>query len=547
MTAYYNEHDPFAAAWLRELIKAGLIAPGEVDERSIEDVAPADLDGFRQVHLFAGIGVWSWALRCAGWPDDWDVWSISCPCQPFSAAGKGIGFADERHLWPAFYHLISACSPVAVFGEQVASADGLAWLDLVQSDLEGAGYSFGAVDTCAAGFGAPHIRQRLYWVADALPAGRAEGRPWAGSGQAAGLRGLGGLADADHTERRTGHTGGDNRDGQEAGRQQGHGDVAECGGTGRMAHTECADHRGQSKAADHREQEANGPADRTGRRGGASGQLADADDIRYDKSKGENRQANIWSEQGRSELRAARHRADGRSSPVNGHWRDADWLYCRDGKWRPVESRPQPLADGSAESLGRVRPEDIAKIEEEINASPMAGEVQQAEVLRALQEALGAEAKRVWAIGRVPGLHEAPFLLAFLRQLQAQGRLVPEGGSLPRAQEAHGGVRVLRDNSAASSSSCQRDLVGQSTEELADAVHFLSQLLARHAQSTWSHAYSTYAPIGFPLEHGAPARVGRLRGYGNAIVGPQAEGFVRAFMDVRGLQPVSALLAGEGM
>jgi DNA (cytosine-5)-methyltransferase 1 len=36
--AYYNEHDPFAAAWLRELIKAGLIAPGIVDERSIEDV-----------------------------------------------------------------------------------------------------------------------------------------------------------------------------------------------------------------------------------------------------------------------------------------------------------------------------------------------------------------------------------------------------------------------------------------------------------------------------------------------------------------------------
>jgi DNA (cytosine-5)-methyltransferase 1 len=47
--AYYNEIDPFAAAWLRELIKANLIAPGEVDDRSIEDVQAQDLKGFTQV------------------------------------------------------------------------------------------------------------------------------------------------------------------------------------------------------------------------------------------------------------------------------------------------------------------------------------------------------------------------------------------------------------------------------------------------------------------------------------------------------------------
>jgi DNA (cytosine-5)-methyltransferase 1 len=68
MTAYYNEHDPFAAAWLRELIADGLIAPGEVDERSIEDVRPDELAGFVQCHFFAGIGVWSLALRQAGVP-----------------------------------------------------------------------------------------------------------------------------------------------------------------------------------------------------------------------------------------------------------------------------------------------------------------------------------------------------------------------------------------------------------------------------------------------------------------------------------------------
>lgn len=106
-------------------------------------------------------------------------------CQPFSAAGKRGGFADERHLWPAFFRLISQRRPVAVFGEQVASRDGLAWLDLVSSDLEGAGYACGAVDTCAAGFGAPHIRQRLYWVAYSLRSGRAAWRTVPGNGQVA--------------------------------------------------------------------------------------------------------------------------------------------------------------------------------------------------------------------------------------------------------------------------------------------------------------------------------------------------------------------------
>jgi len=167
MTAYYNEIDPEAAATLRELIAAKLIAPGDVDERSIEDVVPTDLLGYTQCHFFAGIGVWSYALRLSGWPDDRPIWTGSCPCQPFSPAGKGEGFADERHLWPVFHWLVRQCQPVVVFGEQVARKDGLEWLDLVSADLEALGYACGAVPFPAAGIGAPHIRERLYWVADA--------------------------------------------------------------------------------------------------------------------------------------------------------------------------------------------------------------------------------------------------------------------------------------------------------------------------------------------------------------------------------------------
>jgi DNA (cytosine-5)-methyltransferase 1 len=165
--AYYNEIDPYAAAWLRNLIAAGHIAPGEVDERDIRDVSPDDLRGFVQCHFFAGIGVWSYALRLAGWDDERPVWTGSCPCQPFSAGGSKKGFVDERHLWPAWFHLIGEQAPGFVFGEQVASKDGLGWLDLVYADMEGAGYTIGAADLCAAGVGAPHIRQRLWFVAHA--------------------------------------------------------------------------------------------------------------------------------------------------------------------------------------------------------------------------------------------------------------------------------------------------------------------------------------------------------------------------------------------
>lgn len=163
---YYNEIDPRAAAWLRELIKEGHIPGGYVDERSILDVRPHELTGYNQQHFFAGVGGWALALRLAGWADSRPVRSGSCPCQPFSVAGLGLGEKDERHVWPNFRDLINFGEPSITFGEQVASQDGRAWLNEVRIDLEALGYEVGAADLCAASVGPPHIRQRLYWMAN---------------------------------------------------------------------------------------------------------------------------------------------------------------------------------------------------------------------------------------------------------------------------------------------------------------------------------------------------------------------------------------------
>jgi len=196
MAAYYNEYEPYAAEWLRTLIKKGLIPDGEVDTRSIVDVAPDDLRAFTQCHFFAGIGGWGHALRLAGWPDDRPIWTGSAPCQPFSVAGKGAAQEDERHLWPVFFDLIRACRPPVVMGEQVAAAVGKSWLDGVSADLEGIGYATGAAVVPACAVDAPHRRDRLWFVADA----QSEQARWQGQSRFQSIfaqRGVRDVADAD--------------------------------------------------------------------------------------------------------------------------------------------------------------------------------------------------------------------------------------------------------------------------------------------------------------------------------------------------------------
>ncbi|EJM8616715.1 DNA cytosine methyltransferase [Klebsiella pneumoniae] len=307
--AYYNEIDPFAAQWLRNLIASGHIAPGEVDERSIEDVTPDDLRGFTQCHFFAGIGGWSYALRLAGWPDNRPIWTGSCPCQPFSSTGKGAGFGDDRHLWPAFGWLIKQCRPQRIAGEQVAGGRADPWFDLVQNDVERMGYAFGLTPFPAAGVGSPNERERAYWVADANLQYESTAR----------------------NEART----------AEPGRS---GEIIWLGN----ANNTRLERHVRDDSATRWERQA-GPTTSPGFHDGMANPHSHKQRPRADAGEGV-----IDVSGGRFEGPAEDSglRSDMRPLEVNGFWRDADWLFCRDGKWRPVEPCAFPLANGFSKGMG---------------------------------------------------------------------------------------------------------------------------------------------------------------------------------------------------
>lgn len=101
------------------------------------------------------------------WTDRIDVLTGGFPCQPFSLAGKRKGTEDDRYLWPAMLGVIRTVRPRWVVGENVYGivnwSDGLVF-DTVCSDLEAAGYEVQPYIIPACGVGAPHRRDRVWFV-----------------------------------------------------------------------------------------------------------------------------------------------------------------------------------------------------------------------------------------------------------------------------------------------------------------------------------------------------------------------------------------------
>lgn len=339
MMAYYNEIDPEKAQWIRELIAAGVVAPGDVDERDIKLVQPDDLRGYRQCHFFAGIAVWSYALRLAGWPDDRECWTGSCPCPSFSSAGKGQGFDDARHLWPDWVRLIRECKPSVVFGEQADDAIGFGWLDLVQAQMEAENYALGKAVLASASVGAADLRERLYFVADAISNGTQ--RPGRQELIAYAGRASGSMADSKHTERWPVMQHRENgRNGAHPGRSEAHGQP----GT-------CSEVRGMADSQDERCGEARPGSGRSSERAGDGGEHGSLGHAGGERLPQRERIGRIQ----RSQVDSQTREAIERRGILGGFWGNAEWIWCRDEKYRPVEPAPLSMADGLACDLGRVR------------------------------------------------------------------------------------------------------------------------------------------------------------------------------------------------
>ena len=240
---------------------------------------------------------------------------------------------------------------------RLRAKDGRAWFDTVQADMEALGFAVGAADLCAAGIGAPHIRQRLWFygtVADASddrPQGRLPG--W----QDTQRQMVNGSAGRDSATERMGDTIGVGRQQQSKGRGI---DGAGVGSTGREQKQS-----GKASGSTQRMVDSND----TGRSEGCERPETVGQGRAALAANGTQRMADAEAATDRaaatSDNEARRERdetatlaglcTDNTAYPTNGYWRDADWLGCRDGKFRPVEPGTFPLVNGAAARVGRLR------------------------------------------------------------------------------------------------------------------------------------------------------------------------------------------------
>lgn len=480
---YFNEIEPFCIDWLRNQF-------GDVDERDIREITvPAD--ALRQ-HYFAGLGGWEWALRLAGWPEDQEVWTGSCPCQPFSVAGKRQADSDERDLWPAFFRLISIARPAVILGEQVSGAIAYGWLDRICDDLEGIGYAVGATVLPACGVGAPHIRQRLYWVAlasgERLERERLQLRAW---------------------------------EPREALLEAGWGSEARASAAGFC--------RACGASIPHRDGEARctrcvGYASSARGRGHAGAILSPQEEAwrRLRRQLDESFPPSVpCSPMGDAYC----PRPQGRSECGLGPYELSPWtagvayVHCTDGKMRPVESASQCMANGISLALDRLRNCSHEK-EAVIHAAQSTG--LRNEILWSLRD--GNDPTEIWySIGGCLGLSQATILLAVLCEYSRELGGVFHSTSTSREQVREIALRALQAQGQAACSPQRRELAEQFAEQLTDTLSKLPQVDA---------LIRALAPFnGHPLTEKFSERAALLKGCGNAIVPQVAATFIQAVME----------------
>ena len=531
MTAYYNEIEAYPAAWLVNLAKAGHIAPGTVDNRSIVDVQPDDVSKFTQAHFFAGIGVWSYALRLAGWPDDRPVWTGSCPCQPFSAAGKRGGTDDPRHLWPEWFRLIRECRPPVIFGEQVASKDGLAWLDLVYADLESAGYAVAAFDLCAAGAGAPHIRQRIYFVAHTESCnGGLSILKWGSRQDNPEFEWSSEAGDLAHANDQRGQT---QRQLQRKFDVEGRRDAITLGNT---SITRDGTQHGQPGQGGEQQEQAGGSSISGVNLGDTSSGIIATPTRRVTRREQAQRRASssttrwcTW-HPGQPQQRRTRWgaRAGADRKPENGHaWSDVEWLPCRDGKARPIQPGLCPLANGATgrmvftctkcgtetitdENLRSMRKINEGYPKQKILLAPMYGE--------------GVyETTRNEGGGSVSSAEYLPG--EFLRELW-KGRLeITQASQRPQPDQQQS--RKYHDTVFNVPCETTQESDFFNLRSMWETIY--SSITQKPEQDMFCGVCETMGP--HQCKQAVASRVGELRSYGNAIVAPLAAEFIRAYME----------------
>lgn len=310
MKVYYNEFDKKKCAALNALMQDGIIRLGDIDDRPIQEVKGYELREYERCHFFAGVGLWDMALDLAGWEEGCRVWTGSCPCQPFSTAGRQKGKTDDRHLWPFWLSLIQECCPPVIFGEQVNAAITHGWLDDVYQGLETEGYAVGSVVLPASAVGAPHRRERLWFV------GYAQSKQWRipvrerqkentkpiRAGESCGALGY-----SEH-------------DGPLAGQESG----------------------GNGQAIQHHQEGENSTGKPTGT--SESSDVADTE-CKRPSGQGELPGPMYTAESGERE-------ADQSNYDCSGHWQNGEWIDCPDGKQRLIEPRIPLLANGYPERVG---------------------------------------------------------------------------------------------------------------------------------------------------------------------------------------------------